>query len=60
MLKVAKKGIQKNTNNMLLVRHGTQFKKKKSRSKKKPRVQDRPTCLRRRGSDLRMMLRLLL
>jgi hypothetical protein len=35
ILKVAKKDIHKNTNNVLLVRHGTQFKKKKSRSKKK-------------------------
>jgi hypothetical protein len=35
MLKVAEKDIQKNTNNVLLVRHSTQFKKKKSGSNKK-------------------------
>jgi hypothetical protein len=35
MLKVAEKDIQKNTNNVLLVKHSTQFKKKRSRSKKK-------------------------
>jgi hypothetical protein len=35
MLKVAERDIQKNTNNVLLVKHSTQFKKKKSGSKKK-------------------------
>jgi hypothetical protein len=35
MLKVTEKDIQKNTNNVLLVKHSTQFKKKKSGSKKK-------------------------
>jgi hypothetical protein len=35
MLKVAEKIIWRSTNNVLLVKHGTQFKKKKSGSKKK-------------------------
>jgi hypothetical protein len=35
MLKVAEKDIQKSTNNVLLVKHSTQFKKKKYGSKKK-------------------------
>jgi hypothetical protein len=35
MLKVTEKDIQKNTNNVLLVKHSTQFKKKKPGSKKK-------------------------
>jgi hypothetical protein len=35
MLKVVERDIQKNTNNVLLVKHSTQFKKKKSGSKKK-------------------------
>jgi hypothetical protein len=34
MLKVTEKDTQKSTNNVLLVRYGTQFKKKKSRYKK--------------------------
>jgi hypothetical protein len=37
MLKVDEKDIMKSTNNLLLLRHDTQFKKKKSGSKKKGR-----------------------
>jgi hypothetical protein len=58
MLKFAKKDIQKNTNNVLLVRNGTLFKKKKSGPRRKvaPRVRFHATCLRKSSSDLRLTL----
>jgi hypothetical protein len=50
MLKVVENDLQKNTNNVFLVRHSTQFKKKKSWSKKKGRSKGTgPSCTPKKG-----------